>query len=72
VFGEMSLVFDETAVADVRSIARSFALMLPKAEFNHVVTEHPPVLEFIRLLAESRKRENDALAEAGGGTVATP
>jgi CRP-like cAMP-binding protein len=68
-FGEMSLVFGETAVADVRSTARSFALMLPKAEFQRVVDEHPAVLSFLRELAEARRRENDAL---GGESAGTP
>lgn len=59
VFGEMSLLGETTAVADVRSLTRSFALMLPRAEFKRVCDLHPPVLEFIRELTEARTRAND-------------
>ncbi|HEX5101132.1 MAG TPA: cyclic nucleotide-binding domain-containing protein, partial [Polyangiaceae bacterium] len=59
VFGEMSLLGETTAVADVRSLTRSFALMLPRAEFKRVCDLHPPVLEFIRELTEARTRANE-------------
>jgi CRP-like cAMP-binding protein len=58
VFGEMSLIGRDPAVADVRSMSRGFALMLPENEFRRVCEEHPQVLEFVQLLAEARKRQN--------------
>jgi CRP-like cAMP-binding protein len=58
VFGEMSLVGRDPACADVRSMSRGFALMLPEHEFRRVCAEHPQVLEFVQLLAEARKRQN--------------
>ncbi len=58
VFGEMSLIGRDPAVADVRSMSRGFALMLPENEFRRVCDEHPQVLEFVQLLAEARKRQN--------------
>jgi CRP-like cAMP-binding protein len=58
VFGEMSLIGRDPAVADVRSLSRGFALMLPENEFRRVCDEHPQVREFLQLLAEARKRQN--------------
>jgi signal-transduction protein with cAMP-binding, CBS, and nucleotidyltransferase domain len=58
VFGEMSLIGRDPAVADVRSMSRGFALMLPENEFRRVCKEHPQLLEFVQLLAEARKRQN--------------
>jgi len=59
VFGEMSLLGETTAIADVRCLTRSFALMLPRAEFKRVCASHPAVLEFIRELTEARARANE-------------
>jgi CRP-like cAMP-binding protein len=58
VFGEMSLLDGGAAVADVRCLTRCYALMLPKADFARVAAEYPPVVEFVRLLAASRRHEN--------------
>jgi len=58
VFGEMSLLDGGVAAADVRCVTRSYALMLPKAVFARVAAAHPSVVEFLNLLAESRRREN--------------
>ena len=64
VFGEMSLLAGGAAIADVRCVARSYALMLPKAAFAHVASEHPSVVEYLNLLAESRRRENGSWSPA--------
>jgi CRP-like cAMP-binding protein len=61
VFGEMSLLDDTAAMADVRCQARSYALLLPRAEFPRVAKEYPPVVEFIQLLCAARRRENQLL-----------
>jgi CRP-like cAMP-binding protein len=58
VFGEMSLIGRDPAVADVRSMSRGFALMLPENEFRRACSMHPEVLEFVQLLAAMRKRQN--------------
>lgn len=58
VFGEMSLIGRDPACADVRSMSRGFALMLPEHDFRRVSEDHPQVLEFVQLLAEARKRQN--------------
>lgn len=66
-FGEMSLLDGGAAMADVRCEGRCYALHLPRAEFLSVSNEFPSVVEFIRLLSESRRRENDRVlgSEAG-------
>jgi hypothetical protein len=46
----------------VRCLTRSFALMLPRAEFKRVCASHPAVLEFTRELTEQRSRANDLSA----------
>jgi CRP-like cAMP-binding protein len=57
VFGEMSLLDGGGAVADVRCVSRSYALMLPRADFARVAGDYPSMVEFLRLLAETRRRE---------------
>jgi CRP-like cAMP-binding protein len=64
VFGEMSLLRSEAAIADVRCVTSSYALMLPKADFAAVVAEFPAVLEFVELLAATRHRQNELLLGA--------
>lgn len=64
VFGEMSLLDDRAAMADVRCQARSYALLLPRAEFPRVAQEYPPVVEFIRLLSAARHRANERVLTA--------
>jgi len=58
VFGEMSLVSEQRAMADVRSVSEGFAFLLPEHEFRHAVALHPIVLEYVNLLAESRRVQN--------------
>lgn len=57
-FGEMSLVSEERAMADVRSISEGFAFLLPEHEFRHAISVHPIVFEYVNLLAESRRVQN--------------
>lgn len=59
VFGEMSLLRSEAAIGDVRCITTSYALMLPRADFAAVVAEYPAVLEFVELLAATRRGQNE-------------
>jgi len=57
VFGEMSLLDGGGAVADVRCVNRSYALMLPREAFARVAGDYPSMVEFLRLLAETRRWE---------------
>jgi CRP-like cAMP-binding protein len=58
VFGEMSLVSDARAMADVRSVSEGFVFLLPEHEFRHAVATHPVVREYANFLAESRRMQN--------------
>jgi CRP-like cAMP-binding protein/tetratricopeptide (TPR) repeat protein len=58
VFGEMSLLGEPRATADVRSVSEGFTFLLPEHEFRHAVAAHPVLLEFATLLAESRRVHN--------------
>lgn len=58
IFGEMSLTGSDRAVADVRSVSEGFAFLLPEHEFRHAVSAHPIVLEYLNLLAASRRVQN--------------
>ncbi len=62
-FGEMSLLANEPAVATVRTTAKCFALQLPSATFREVIMTHPQVLMFIGDLADQRRRENAAIID---------
>jgi CRP-like cAMP-binding protein len=64
VFGEMSLLTGENAMADVRSQSRAFALRLPEWGFQDMGEDHPDALEFLTLLAAARRLENRALLDA--------
>jgi CRP-like cAMP-binding protein len=66
VFGEMSLLSGEPAVADVRSMGKVFALRLPEWGFQDVGEDHPEILEFLNLLAAARRVQNRALLEPAG------
>ena len=63
VFGEMSLLTGEPAMADVRSEGKIFALRLPEWGFQDMGEDHPEVLEFLELLAGTRRLQNRALLE---------
>jgi CRP-like cAMP-binding protein len=63
VFGEMSLLTGEPAMADVRSEAKGFALRLPEWGFQDMGEDHPDVLEYLALLVGSRHLHNQSLLE---------
>jgi CRP-like cAMP-binding protein len=57
VFGEISLIANEAAAADVMARGKCFVLFLPRAEFSEVIMTHPQVLEHIGSVVEARRRE---------------
>jgi CRP-like cAMP-binding protein len=63
VFGEMSLLSGEPAMADVRSDGKGFALRLPEWGFQDMSEDHPDVIEYLTLLASTRHVQNRALLE---------
>jgi CRP-like cAMP-binding protein len=64
VFGEMSLLDGVPAMAEVRCVSAGFALLLPEPEFRAVSSAHPEVLDFLTLLAASRRGQYQALLAA--------
>jgi len=62
-FGEMSLLTHEAAVATVRTVGKCFALQLPGEVFREIIMTHPQVLMFVGDLADQRRRENAAIID---------
>jgi CRP-like cAMP-binding protein len=63
VFGEMSLLTQQPAVATVRTTKKAFALEMPADRFTQTVMVHPQVLMYVSELADERRRQNEALAD---------
>jgi CRP-like cAMP-binding protein len=62
-FGEMSLLTHEPAVATVRTTSKCFVLQLPDNVFREIIMTHPQVLMFVGDLADQRRRENAAIID---------
>lgn len=60
-FGEMSLLSGDKAVASVRTTTKSLVLRLPSSVFREVIMTHPQVLVFINELADERQQQLDAI-----------
>jgi cAMP-dependent protein kinase regulator len=58
VFGEMSLIRDEPAMASIGTHTRSWILRLPKEDFHEVVAGHPEVLDQLADIAAIRQARN--------------
>jgi CRP-like cAMP-binding protein len=58
VFGEMSLIRDEPAMASIGTHTRSWILRLPKEDFHEVVAGHPEVLDQLAEIAAVRQARN--------------
>jgi CRP-like cAMP-binding protein len=56
VFGEMSLLTREPAVATVTTTSKVFAVVLPAEAFRELIMTHPQVLVYINELVEHRRR----------------
>ncbi len=63
VFGEMSLLQKNPAVASIRTVSKAWLLVLPREDFNEVLSTHPQLLEQLSEVADQRRRRND---EHGG------
>ena len=63
VFGEMSLLTGEPAMADVRSEGKAFALRLPEWGFQDMGEDHPDIIEYLTLVASARHLQNRELLE---------
>ena len=62
IFGEMSLLANQAAVAHVRTTSKCFVLQMPADEFRQIIMTHPQVLMFVGDLADERKKKLDAVA----------
>ena len=58
VFGEMSFMSDEPAMASIITIERSWVLRLPRSDLEQVVADHPEVLEQLTDIATIRQARN--------------
>ena len=56
VFGEISLLTGQPAIASVTTTSKVFAVMLEAAAFRELIMTHPQVLIYVNELAESRHR----------------
>lgn len=61
IFGEMSLLNRQDAIASVVTTARSYVLELPGSDFTELVMMHPALLAYVSSLALSRQANNEAL-----------
>ncbi len=59
VFGEMSAIGGDAAMATVTSRARGFVLALDADRFDALSTAHPPLVAGLRALAAERDRRNE-------------
>lgn len=60
VFGEMSLLTGEGAVATVRTTTRVLVMHLPAADFREIIMTHPHVLVTVDQIASERRERLDA------------
>jgi CRP-like cAMP-binding protein len=58
VFGEMSFITGEPAMASIRTLDRAWVLRLPKEDLDAVVQSHPEVLELLSEIAAGRRAKN--------------
>lgn len=61
IFGEMSLLSQENAVASVVTSTQSYVLELPARDFTELVMVHPALLSYVSSLALERQARNEAL-----------
>jgi CRP-like cAMP-binding protein len=59
VFGEMSMLSGEPAVASCLARGKCWALVLPRNDFRRVLAESPAVAAAVRALAEARRSANE-------------
>lgn len=66
VFGEISNLYREPAVATVRAATPASILRLPRSDFQSLILSHPQILELVSGLGEQRKALTaNALAKQG-------
>ncbi|NRA31921.1 MAG: cyclic nucleotide-binding domain-containing protein [Polyangiaceae bacterium] len=66
VFGEMSLLNHEDAIAGVWTTEKCFVLELPANDFRQIIMIHPAVLAFVSGLAHEREQKNAGVSAGSG------
>jgi CRP-like cAMP-binding protein len=61
IFGEMSLLMHQPAIATIRASAKCYLLELPRGDFAELIMTHPQVLEYMSRVAEDRQRHLEAV-----------
>lgn len=59
--GEMSLLTRQTAIATARATTKCFAIELPAGAFYQLVGLHGEVLDFVKALADERRKQIDQM-----------
>jgi CRP-like cAMP-binding protein len=66
VFGEISCLHREPAVATVKAATPASILSLPRSDFNELILSHPQILELVNSLGDHRRAITmNALAKKG-------
>ena len=61
VFGEMSMLLRSPATADVRTLRKTWVLLLPQAQFQEVMMTYPQVLAYVSELGDRRSQQATAI-----------
>jgi CRP-like cAMP-binding protein len=66
VFGEIGLVNDQPTTATVTAAEKSVLLVLDRARFQALTSNHPKILEYLSTISDERLAENkDAMSSEG-------
>src|SRR5262249_4918385 len=60
VFGEMSLLEGVPAMASIDTLAKCWALELPRQQFQEIAVAYPQMLEYVSKRAEGRRAVNQS------------
>ncbi len=66
-FGEISLLSQEPALATVSARDKCFALQLPAKEFRQVIMTHPQILETLDAISTERRERLEAIVAGASG-----
>jgi CRP-like cAMP-binding protein len=66
IFGEMSLLTKQPAVATVKAVVPSIVLKLPREKFQEMIQTHPQILELVSELTDKRRSATEAILKGLG------
>jgi CRP-like cAMP-binding protein len=67
IFGEVSLLTGQPAMATVKALRKCTVLKLPRPTFREVIMTHPQILELVSSLSEQRQAMSSEVLGAQGG-----